>query len=108
MVSYLCVRVNVTKRRCRHFSQFIHKTLRLDKRGDDGLVVHDVVGCERAALAVLEPLLRGLVAADVEVPCRFRNIVEILRGIDVDATVLIFNAEAQRRRVCVGIRRGSM
>ena len=38
-------------------------------QGDvDAVVVGDVGGGERAALAVLEPLLADLVAADVEVP----------------------------------------
>lgn len=63
----------------------------LDKRRDDGLVVHDVVVRQCAALAVLEPLLRRLISADVEVPCRFRNIVEVLLGVDVDSAILPFH-----------------
>ena len=41
--------------------------------GDDLVVVEDIVGTEVSALAVLEPLLADLVAADVELPHLFRN-----------------------------------
>ena len=46
----------------------LHQADGLGERDDDLLVVGDVVLRERAALAVLEPLLADLVAADVEVP----------------------------------------
>lgn len=40
----------------------------LNKDGDDLAVVRDVVVGKGAVFAVLEPLLGGVVAADVEVP----------------------------------------
>ena len=46
----------------------LHQADGLGEGDDDLLVVGDVVLRERAALAVLEPLLADLVAADVEVP----------------------------------------
>ena len=49
----------------------LHQADGLVERGDDLLVVGDVVLGERAAFSVLEPLLADLVATDVEVPNRF-------------------------------------
>ena len=46
----------------------LHQANGLGEGDDDLLVVDDVVLGERAALAVLEPLLADLVATDVEVP----------------------------------------
>ena len=43
----------------------------------------------RSTLAVFEPLLCGLVAADVKIPRRFRDIAEILLGVDIYVTVLV-------------------
>ena len=48
----------------------LHQADRLVQGNDDFLVVGNVIGRERAAFAVLEPLLADLVAADVEVPDR--------------------------------------
>ena len=50
------------------FVDLLHQTDRLAEGDDYPLVVGDVVLRQRAALAVLEPLLANLVAADVEVP----------------------------------------
>ena len=43
-----------------------------------------IVIAERAAPPVLQPFLRGLIAADVKAPGDFGHAVEILRGVDVD------------------------
>jgi hypothetical protein len=50
------------------FFQFEHQIVRFDKDGDDLAVMRDVVVGKGAVLAVLEPLLGGLVATDVVVP----------------------------------------
>jgi hypothetical protein len=50
---------------------FLHQADRLADRDDDLLVVGDVVLPQRTTLAVFEPLLADLVAANVEVPGRF-------------------------------------
>ena len=47
----------------------------------------DVLGGKFAALAVLQPLLRGLVAADVEIPRVRRNRRKILVGVDENLLV---------------------
>jgi hypothetical protein len=39
-----------------------------DEDGDDFAIVFDIIVCECAVFAVLEPFLRGLVATDVEIP----------------------------------------
>ncbi len=46
----------------------LHQADRLGEGDDNFLVMSDVVLRESAALAVLEPLLADLVAADVEIP----------------------------------------
>jgi hypothetical protein len=46
----------------------LHDAVRLGKDFQDALVVADVVDGQGAATAVFQPFLRGLVAADVEVP----------------------------------------
>ena len=80
----------------RQFDQ-LHDPVSLAQDLDDLLVVANVVPAERAALAVLEPLLRGLIAADVEIPRGFRHAAEMLGGIDPDlahpaATSLAFGS----------------
>lgn len=53
------------------------------------LVVGYVVEREGTGLAVFQPFLGGLVAAYIELPSRFGHVVEILRGVDIDAPVSI-------------------
>lgn len=48
----------------------------------------DVVKAQLPPLAVLQPFLRGLVAADIEPPGHLGRIGETLGGVDPDATVL--------------------
>lgn len=78
---------------CRHYtayafpySRFTVKSLHDVVCGiedvDDALIVDDVVIGEVAATAVFEPLLRGLVTADVGVPCRGADIGEVLRVVN--------------------------
>ena len=50
------------------FFQFEHQIVGFDKDGDDFAVMRDIVVGKGAVLAVFEPLLGGLIAADVEVP----------------------------------------
>src|SRR5438046_2248928 len=50
-----------------------HQANGLAEGGDDLLIVDDVVLGQRATLAVLEPLLADLIAADFEVPYVFRD-----------------------------------
>ncbi|MGH7866160.1 MAG: hypothetical protein ACREP9_00685 [Candidatus Dormibacteraceae bacterium] len=54
--------------------------------GDGLLVVAEVFVGEGAAPAVFEPLLADLVAADVELPHLRRDALEILGGVDPEAT----------------------
>ena len=49
-------------------SQFLHQVVGFDEDGDDFAIVFDVVVSERTVFAILEPLLSGLIAADIEVP----------------------------------------
>lgn len=51
---------------------------------DDALIVLDVGKRQRAALAVFQPFLRGLVAAYVEVPRHLRHAFKALVGVDPD------------------------
>jgi hypothetical protein len=62
-----------------------HERARLGQRGDGALVVLDLVVRERAALAVFEPLLGHLIAANAELPDGRRDAVEVLLGVDVNA-----------------------
>jgi len=61
---------------------FGHEAKGFRQRRDDALVVGDVVVAERAALAVFEPLVADLVAADVEVPHLGRDAFEVLLLVD--------------------------
>ena len=60
--------MQVRKAKLRFFVKFLHQIVRLNKDGDDFAVVRDVVVCECSVFAVLEPLLGGLIATDVEIP----------------------------------------
>jgi len=50
--------------------------------GDGAAVVREVVEGERARFAILEPLARDLIAADVEVPDFGCDARKILRAVD--------------------------
>ena len=63
----------------------MHYFISHHQRLDYALVVEDVVEREGAGGAVFEPLLGGLVAADVEVPGGGGNAVEVLVGVNPDA-----------------------
>ena len=54
---------------------------------EDALVVQNVGGGKGPPPAVLEPFLRGLVAADEEVPRPLRRTAEKLGLVDVDPSV---------------------
>ena len=62
-----------------------HDPVRIAQDLDDFLIVANIIPAQRAALAVLQPLLRGLIAADVEIPRCFADPGEILIGVDPDA-----------------------
>lgn len=49
-----------------------------DEDSNNFAVVFDIVICECAVFAVFKPLLRGLIAADIEVPRQLGNILETL------------------------------
>ncbi len=53
-------------------------------------VVSDVFGRKHSLAAVFEPLVRDLVAADVEVPDGFVHTVEVGGGVDVNFAVGVF------------------
>ena len=55
---------------------------------DDLAIMVDVFEGEGASLAVFEPLLCWLVAADVGIPSLFGYIAEVLSRVDHDASVL--------------------
>lgn len=67
---------------------FFHDSVGFDKSDDYFLIVLNVLVRERAALAVFEPFLRGLIAADVGVPGYFRHAPKILLGVDVHLVTL--------------------
>ena len=58
------------------FVDFLHEADGFVEGDDDAVVVGEVVGGEGPALAVFEPFLADLVAADVEVPDLFGDAVE--------------------------------
>ena len=56
------------------------------REGDDNpLIVLDILVAQRAAFAILEPLLADLIAADMEVPNLLRHAAEELILVDPDA-----------------------
>lgn len=62
-----------------HFNtKFLHQVVGFHKDSDNFAVVFDIIVCECAVFAVFEPLLRGLIAADIEVPRQLGNILETL------------------------------
>lgn len=63
-------------------AQLGHQALGLGEGIDDMVVMENIVEGERTSFAVFEPLLGGLIAADVGVPCFFRHIAEILRVVE--------------------------
>lgn len=48
----------------------------------------DIIETQGAALAVFQPLLRRLVAADMEIPGDFRHVFKVLRAVDPDMAVI--------------------
>jgi len=59
-----------------HLVNLGHQANRLAEGDHDALIVAQVFGAERAALAILQPLLAHLVAADVKRPHRLRHAAE--------------------------------
>jgi hypothetical protein len=76
----------------RHFDP-AHDLVGFGQDFDDLLVVPDVVTAQGAALAVFQPLLRGPVSADREVPCDRRDGIEVLAlialAVDLEAPVFV-------------------
>ena len=68
-------------------SDQFHNPICFEKDFDNALVVDEVGVGELATFAVLEPLLGGLVAADVEVPAKFRHVAKVLGFIDPDLLI---------------------
>ena len=66
-----------------------HDPIGFEKDFDDALVVDEVGVGKMATFTVLEPLLGGLVAADVEVPGEIRHVAEILGFINPDFFVRV-------------------
>ena len=62
-----------------------HQLLGAGQRGQQPLVVADFLKREAAALAVFEPLLGGLVAADGEGPYGGGHGLDVLAGVEVHA-----------------------
>ena len=73
---------------CHDFVNFLHDALCLLEHVDDAAIVLHVFETESHALAVFQPLLRGLIASDVELPGRFWHTLEVLLRVDIDAIVL--------------------
>ena len=72
------------------FVNLFHQSVSFKQNSDDFAVVRNVIKGEGAAFAVFEPLLGGLVAADVEVPSRFWNILKTLLLVDPHAATFVF------------------
>lgn len=68
----------------------------------------DIIGRELTSLAILKPLLRGLVSTDKEAPGRFRHVLEILLSVYLHFTVRILDrvhaVRATDRELCVRIK----
>ena len=64
-----------------------HDPIGFEQDFDDALVVDEVGVGELAAFAVFEPLLGGLVAADVEVPGEFGHVAKVLGFVDPNLAV---------------------
>lgn len=65
-----------------------HNPISLNEDFDDLLIVADIVPRQRSTPAVLEPFLRGLIAADVEARGDRWHGVEILVRVDPDLAAL--------------------
>ena len=87
-----------SRRAIDHLVDFAHDPDGFVQGDDDLLVVGDVVGRERATLAVLKPLVADLVAADVEVPDCFRD---ALRPIVPDRCVGPFCSSGDRPKTAL-------
>lgn len=61
----------------------VHEPARFTERGNNALIVPNVVKGQRPALAIFEPLLTPLIAADVERPHVRRHPRKVLRLVDV-------------------------
>ena len=72
------------------FVNLFHQPIRFKQNSDDFAVMRNVVKGEGVAFSVFEPLLGGLVAADVEVPCRFWDILKTLLLVDPHAAAFVF------------------
>ena len=75
--------MSIIRQEC-NIVDFLHNAVGLTQGGDDALVMADVLDGQIAALAVFEPFLRGLVAADIKLPRHFRDLSEILGRVDPD------------------------
>ena len=71
-----------------NFVNFLHDALCLLEHIDDTTVVLYVLETQGHALAVFQPFLSRLVAANEEVPGRLRHTVEVLLCVDIDAIIL--------------------
>ncbi len=69
-------------------SNAAHDAVGFGQDFDDLLIMDHIVKGQCPALAVLQPFLRGLIAADVKFPCDARDIIEILVGVYVDTAIL--------------------
>jgi len=70
------------------FDGLVYRSHQVDGLGEGGdglLVVGEVFVGEGAALAVFQPLLADLIAADMELPHLRRDALEVLGGVDPDA-----------------------
>ena len=63
-------------------NDLLHDPVGLGQDLDDLLIVPDIIPAQHPALAVLQPFLRRLIAADMELPRGGRNLREMLRTID--------------------------
>ena len=61
--------------------------------------MRDVVERERAAASILQPLLCGLIPADLEVPRQLRHVFEIMIFVDVDVAALSLRVAARHHVV---------
>ena len=82
-------------------SDQFHDPIGFEKDFDDALVVDEVGVGKMATFTIFEPLLGGLVAADVEVPGEFGHVAEVLGFVDPDFAVSVdnlFNQAIARHR----------
>ena len=72
------------------FINLFHQPIRFKQDGDDFAIVRNVIKGKCASFAVFEPLLGRLVAADVEIPSRFWNILKTLLLVYPHAATFVF------------------